>query len=163
MMRREKCLVPYISATFILIPLAGSYAWNYTGHRVIASIAYRQLDDETKRKIAEILKKHPASADLWANCPTNGPDEILNLLWNASVFPDDARSEPWKRSRFRTHESRLTHFSAASSSTIRCCPCPIVARDDLAAADVSSSSLIWEVRVSRYLIVTCSIQDTRQS
>ena len=44
-----------------------------------------------------MLKKHPAYADLWANRPTNGPDEILNLLWNASVFPDDARSEPWRR------------------------------------------------------------------
>ena len=44
-----------------------------------------------------MLKKHPAYADLWVNRPTNGPDEILNLLWNASVFPDDARSEPWRR------------------------------------------------------------------
>jgi S1/P1 Nuclease len=64
---------------------------------VIASIAYRQLDDQTKRKFAEVLKKHPAYADLWANRPTNGPDEVLNLLWNASVFRDDARSEPWGR------------------------------------------------------------------
>ena len=46
-----------------------------------------------------MLKKHPAYADLWAHRPTNGPDEILNLLWNASVFPDDARSEPWRRYR----------------------------------------------------------------
>ena len=29
-----------------------SFAWNPTGHRVIASIAYRQLDDQTRRKIA---------------------------------------------------------------------------------------------------------------
>ena len=74
-----------------------SFAWNPKGHRVIASIAYRQLDGQTKRKIAEVLKKHPAYADLWANRLTNGPDEILNLLWNASVFPDDTRSEPWRR------------------------------------------------------------------
>ncbi len=25
------------------------------------------------------------------------PDEIVNLFWNASVFPDDAHSEPWRR------------------------------------------------------------------
>jgi hypothetical protein len=86
-----------ITATLIILTPTTSFAWNYTGHRVIASIAYRQLDDQTKRKIAEVLKKHPAYADLWANRPTNGPDEILNLFWNASVFPDDARSEPWRR------------------------------------------------------------------
>ena len=97
MMRRSRCLVPFISAVLILTHPTGSFAWNYTGHLVIASIAYRQLDDQTKQKIAEVLKKHPAYADLWAHRPTNGPDEILNLLWNASVFPDDARSEPWRR------------------------------------------------------------------
>ena len=86
-----------ITAFLVFVTPPSSYAWNYTGHRVIASIAYRQLDDQTKRKIAEVLKKHPAYAELWANRPTNGPDEILNLLWNASVFPDDARSEPWRR------------------------------------------------------------------
>ena len=87
---------------------AASFAWNYTGHRVIASIAYRQLDDQTRRKIAEVLKKHPAYADLWANRPTNGPDEILNLLWNASIFPDDARSEPWRRTGGPSHITSIT-------------------------------------------------------
>ncbi len=43
------------------------------------------------------MLKHPAYADLWANRRTNGPDEILNLLWNASVFPDDARRPPWDK------------------------------------------------------------------
>src|SRR5271157_4102895 len=41
---------------FAAIPSA-TYAWNSTGHRVIASIAYRQLDDPTKRRIADILLK----------------------------------------------------------------------------------------------------------
>jgi hypothetical protein len=88
------------SVTAVLVSLAlpgGCFAWNYTGHRVTASIAYRRLDDETKRKVAQVLKRHPAYTDLWANRPTNGPDEMLNLLWNASIFPDDARSEPWRR------------------------------------------------------------------
>ncbi len=74
-----------------------SHAWNYTGHRVISSIAYKQLDQPTKDRIAAVLKTHPAYAELWKNRPTNGPDEILNLFWNASVFPDDARRPPWDR------------------------------------------------------------------
>ena len=96
-MNRSRRSLRIITAFLVLVTPTSSYAWNCTGHRVIASIAYRQLDDQTKRTIAEVLKKHPAYADLWANRPTNGPDEILNLLWNASVFPDDAHSEPWRR------------------------------------------------------------------
>ena len=90
-------LVALTTAVLILTRPTASFAWNYTGHRVIALIAYRQLDAQTRRRVAEVLRKHPAYEELWANRPTNGPDQVLNLLWNASVFPDDARSEPWKK------------------------------------------------------------------
>ena len=121
------------SIVIILTP-AVSFAWNYTGHLVIASIAYRQLDDQTKQKIAEVLKKHPAYADLSAHRPTNGPDEILNLLWNASVFPDDARSEPWWRYRRLTRtlcelphpgeQGRTTSAGREHSQLLRRSPAP---------------------------------------
>ncbi len=91
-MSRVKCLIVAVSVFLVVPSLA--HAWNYTGHRVIASIAYRQLDEPTRRQVAEVLRKHPACADLWAHRPTNGPGDVLNLFWNASVFPDDARSEP---------------------------------------------------------------------
>jgi len=58
---------------------------------------YRQLDEPTKRRIADVLRKHPAYAQLWVDRSTNGPDEVLNILWNASVFPDDARHDPWSK------------------------------------------------------------------
>src|SRR6516162_7550608 len=96
-MRIQNQLKTIATAILVLVTPIPAFAWNYTGHRIVASIAYRQLDDQTKQRIAEILKKHPAYADLWVNRPTNGPDKVLNLLWNASVFPDDARSEPWRR------------------------------------------------------------------
>ncbi len=96
-MKRSRRLLTLITAILVLVSPAASFAWNPTGHRVIASIAYRQLDDQTRRKLAEILRKHPAYADLWANRPTNGSDEIENLLWSASIFPDDARRPPWDK------------------------------------------------------------------
>jgi len=62
------------------------------------------LDEPTKRRIGEVLRKHPAYVDSWSNRETNGPDEVLNLFWNASVFPDEARREPWhKFSRPKAH------------------------------------------------------------
>ena len=102
MTTRSNPLRTVLTIALVTLITKDNHAWNCTGHRVIASIAYRQLDEQTKRKIAEVLKKHPAYADLWVKRPTNGPDEILNLLWNASVFPDDAHSEPWRRYRALT-------------------------------------------------------------
>ena len=76
-----------ITAFLVLVTPTSSFAWNPKGHRVIASIAYRQLDEQTKRKIAEVLKKHPAYADLWANRRTNGPDEVLELVLERLGLP----------------------------------------------------------------------------
>jgi hypothetical protein len=96
-MKLSRRTLGIIIAFILLVSPTASFAWNPTGHRVIASIAYRQLDDQTRQKLSEVLKKHPAHADLWANRPTNGTDEIENLLWNAVVFPDDARRPPWDK------------------------------------------------------------------
>jgi hypothetical protein len=70
---------------------------NPAGHRVIGSIACRQLDEPTRLEVANALKAHPAYADLWAARDTNGPDAALNLFWNASVFPDDERGGEWRK------------------------------------------------------------------
>jgi hypothetical protein len=96
-MRKFNVIVTVVTALLVVARPSVSHAWNYTGHKVVASIAYRQLDEPTRRRIAEVLRKHPAYADLWANRPTNGPDEMLNLFWNASVFPDDARRDPFTK------------------------------------------------------------------
>jgi hypothetical protein len=87
-MRVWNRFVTLTTAILILLTPTASFAWNYTGHRVIASIAYRHLDDQTNRKIAEVLKKHPAYADLWVNRRTNGPDEgIAPALDHRVRFP----------------------------------------------------------------------------
>jgi hypothetical protein len=65
--------VSIVAALLIILTPTTSFAWNYAGHRVIASIAYRQLDDQTKRKTSEILKKHPVYADLSENRPRTDP------------------------------------------------------------------------------------------
>jgi hypothetical protein len=96
-MRRSLRVLNVIVALLSLLIPTPSFAWNPTGHRVIASIAICNLDDVTRRKVVEVLKKHAAYADLWATRPTNGADEVRNLLWNASIFADDARRPPWDK------------------------------------------------------------------
>jgi hypothetical protein len=95
---RPPKLVNAITVIAYFVSASGvAHAWNFTGHRVIATIAFRQLDEPTKKKVSEILKTHPAYNDLWAAHAHNGPDESLNLFWNASIFPDEARRPPWEK------------------------------------------------------------------
>ncbi|WP_165231296.1 S1/P1 nuclease [Aquisphaera insulae] len=95
MSRARTPLIVFLAAAVLAFP-PGARAWNPKGHRVVSTIAYRQLDDRTRQKIAAILKQHPASQRLWFDRATNGKDEVLNLFWNAATFPDDAREAPWK-------------------------------------------------------------------
>ena len=97
LMKRSRGILTLITSLIVLLVPAASFAWNPTGHRVIVSIAYHQLDAHARLRIGEILKHHPAYAELWSNRPTNGADEVRNLLWNASIFPDDARRPPWDK------------------------------------------------------------------
>lgn len=100
MRRSQRSLTVWAAAlacAAVLAWPAASHGWNGAGHRVIAAIAYRNLDEPTRQKVAEVLRSHPASADLWLNRPVNGPDPALALFGNASVFADEARSEPWRR------------------------------------------------------------------
>jgi hypothetical protein len=59
MQRLKAVLVITLAVALSSMPSTG-LAWNYTGHRIIGSIAYRQLDDATRKRIADVLKKHPA-------------------------------------------------------------------------------------------------------
>lgn len=84
------------AVAFALLVLARpAGAWNGFGHRVIAAIAYHQIGPELRERVVGLLGSHPAAADpgFWAAHEHNGPDRGLNALMNASIFPDDARSE----------------------------------------------------------------------
>lgn len=74
---------------------APSWAWNSFGHRVIAAIAFRELDPASRAKVVALLEKHPAATDpeFWKAHEFNGDDPGLNLFMNASIFPDDVRGD----------------------------------------------------------------------
>lgn len=70
-----------------------AWAWNGRGHRLIAWMAFEQLDERTREELATILRKHPAEGPWWRNARFNPRDERLALLVNASVFADQARPD----------------------------------------------------------------------
>src|SRR4051794_9825866 len=76
----RNCFASLTSACLVLFPVATASAWNSTGHRAVAVIAYRQLDDATKNRVVGLLNQHPAAVTLWASHPNNGADPDLNPL-----------------------------------------------------------------------------------
>jgi hypothetical protein len=92
-------------AWLALVPRAG-YAWNRTGHRAIALIAYRQLDEPTRQKVATLLRKNPAAYDLWTGKKINSDtDAAADAFMHASTFADDVRPP----SLFSGEFHRATH------------------------------------------------------
>jgi hypothetical protein len=74
--------------------LSPAHAWNATGHKMIAEIAFDQLDAELQLRVVSVLQQHPRFAeDFTAAMPDEikgGPDEKRNL-WifkRASIWPD---------------------------------------------------------------------------
>jgi hypothetical protein len=59
-------------------------AWNATGHRIIAAIAYDHLTPQAKARVDELLKQHPD----FANLPSR------EAFLTAATWPDTIRNDP---------------------------------------------------------------------
>jgi hypothetical protein len=77
-----------------------AYAWNALGHKVVAEIAWRQLDPPTRQQIVDTLRRHPRfDTDFMAKME----DDVLRgdkakqdqwIFQHAATWPDIARSLP---------------------------------------------------------------------
>ena len=145
-----------------LPPHPGAHAWNDTGHRVIALIAFRQLNAETQAKITALLEKHPSRGAWRTPADLSEKDQQAFLVMRASVWPDDIRSSSHplnKYHQFRDHFVNLPHvhpadFSAPKGmdrksilqgeSILKCLVrCVISIRNDSRPAEERARELSW--------------------
>ena len=88
--------------TWVILILASALwapstlAWNATGHRVIAVLAWDQLSDPTRKQISSLLEDHPALPD-WQQQLSRGknppPITPLARFAEASTWADDIRHD----------------------------------------------------------------------
>jgi hypothetical protein len=83
--RRLAVIVLFISAP------SASFAWGPAGHKIVASIAFRQLTASQQQKIIAILKSHPRFQKDFKGKMPDGVDEIEWLFQQAAVWPDLAK------------------------------------------------------------------------
>jgi hypothetical protein len=82
---------------FVLIALCSqALAWSEAGHKIVGSIAFRQLTPEQQAKVVAILKKHPRwDEDFKSKMPDELKSDTEQNEWifqQASTWPDIARS-----------------------------------------------------------------------
>ncbi len=88
-----------------------SYGWNASGHMLVALIAYEQLDNATRDKIVETIKKHPRfNDDFLEHMPLKiqQASEATQDKWifvHAATWPDIARGISPRSERDKYHHS----------------------------------------------------------
>lgn len=80
-----------LAAVFVLVLPRTAPAWNSIGHMAIAKLAYDQLDDGTKLRVYELLKKHPHYEMFLAAGRPAGVEEPEWVFMRAAIWPDWVR------------------------------------------------------------------------
>jgi hypothetical protein len=91
----KKWLIGFTIMGMTGIGLPSAHAWDSFGHRLVVAIAYKQLDEATRQRVAAALQGHPAlDSELWKRLGTGDPSPAgLVLFMNAATFPDDVRPD----------------------------------------------------------------------
>jgi len=79
-----------IMLLMLLLPLP-TLAWNAAGHRLVACMAWDQLEDKPRSVLAQLLREHPDYARWRKRSGDAGSDRTAFI--EASTWPDDIRKD----------------------------------------------------------------------
>jgi hypothetical protein len=117
-----------LAITCVLIwclTIAPAGAWNFTGHKVIASIAFQRLTAEEQGKVVAALRRHPRFAPDFEEAM---PEEIQKanettqnewIFQQAAVWADIIRSGPPERKAFGRGEWHYVNVPVFLSDAAR--------------------------------------------
>jgi hypothetical protein len=79
----------------LLLSLApAASAWNATGHRIVAAIAYDHVTSTARQRVDALLRKHPDYATLLTSgAPSEAAAQARAAFLAASVWPDVIRND----------------------------------------------------------------------
>lgn len=92
-----------ILAILVLISSAKALAWSGGGHKIVALVAYEQLDEETRNAVIVLLQSHPRyNQDFRDEMPEpirDGAQKTRQqwLFAQAAIWPDMARGSSYDR------------------------------------------------------------------
>jgi hypothetical protein len=84
----------FVAAAFAACFLPTLFAWNETGHRLIAAIAYDNLTPQARGRVDALLRQHPDySGILTKNAPADAAGKARAAFLVASYWPDTIRDD----------------------------------------------------------------------
>lgn len=102
----------FIFALILALAAAPAQAWNAAGHRLVAVIAWQQLDDRQQQLAAQLLAAHP-DHPRWQQRAKSAA--ARTLFAEAATWPDDIRADP----RFHDDDAPPTPAIAGLPDTAR--------------------------------------------
>jgi hypothetical protein len=93
----RSAVIKGLVALFALIGLASpTPAWNATGHRIVAAIAYDSLTPAARSRVDDLLRRHPDYQSMFLIDAPSGPPaaRARAAFIAASVWADQIKSDP---------------------------------------------------------------------
>ena len=92
-MRYPRLLAASLAILLSIAPSAS--AWNATGHRLIAAIAYDRLNPKTRARVDALIRQHPDYEKLFLQgAPTEPAARARAAFIAAAVWPDQIKGDP---------------------------------------------------------------------
>ena len=85
------------------------FAWNQTGHQVIAAIAWDNLTETAKMNIMKIMQEAPDDSDLLSFFDPDNPNAEKSYFMGASYWPDVVRDRD-VRARWEKYHKGPWHY-----------------------------------------------------
>jgi hypothetical protein len=84
------------AAAAVTIYASSAFAWDGQGHMMVAAVAWTNLNDARRARVAQLLKLNPDYSKWIANAPPDQQDQIAFVA--AATWPDMIKSEPGYKS-----------------------------------------------------------------
>jgi hypothetical protein len=89
-------LTRWLTAFPLVLALATpAMAWNFSGHWIIAAIAYQRLTPAVRTRIDDLIRKHPDYEKMvFADAPADPETRARAAFIRAASWPDEIRDDP---------------------------------------------------------------------
>ena len=157
-----------IAAAIIISASSSVFAWSEPGHKIIGSIAFRQLTADEQAKIVAMLEKHPRwKEDFKSKMPETESEQSEWIFQQASVWPDIARgfSGEARREFFRGpwHYIDLPTFLTPEDRTALAGTLTENISLDPPATEQENMNVVQVLRLARRLLADKSASDEKKA
>lgn len=90
-MNFRRPLLSFLLFTLISLGCGPCFAWNSTGHEIVAQIAWDQLSPQSRSALAAVLKNHPRLKEDLLHDEDRSKDTDLAMFLRAATWPDMVR------------------------------------------------------------------------